>query len=436
MAIDDNVVIDRTAAQLINAIDITDGASATGENATALGNQSKATSSSSIAIGVLAETKDTGDIAIGGSSKAEKGGQAVGSGAEASGNMALAIGQFAKATGQNSIAQGNLANATAKNAIQIGEGTNSEQGTLQVWGHKLLESNGHIPIDRINSASDTFSLSLGNNAQAQGSGVSVGYAALANGENAVSIGIQAISQANNAIQIGKGTNSTANTAKISNTTILDATGKIPFSALQGDEVVGLAVNSNNHLIVTYASGSTADLGKIGGGGTTDYTQLENKPSVNGETLIGSKTSADLKLLTVELLPEEFLQYEGGYLEDMFDDVSLPNGIFTCPANEMFTFYTDKGMLDEIHAVTDKSIFFFDKETLNACLIGGDYPFYVGGNSGGTFVTTFDLINRTDDAPTAESTNFVTSAGVKTYVDTAVGDIYTALQGLISGGGVV
>lgn len=209
----DNIVIDRTAAQLTNAIDITDGASATGENATALGNQSKARSSSSIAIGVLAETKDTGDIAIGGNSKAEKGGQAVGSGAEASGNMALAIGQFSKATGQNSIAHGNLANATARNAIQIGEGTNGVE----------------------------------------------------------------------------------NTAKIHNTTILDATGKIPFSALQGGEVVGLAVNSNNHLIVTYASGSTADLGKIGGGGTKDYTQLENKPSVNGKTLIGNKTSADLSL---------------------------------------------------------------------------------------------------------------------------------------------
>jgi len=33
----------------------------------------------------------------------------------------------------------------------------------------------------------------------------------------------------------------------------------------------------------------------GGGGTSDYTNLTNKPSINGETLAGNKTSADLGL---------------------------------------------------------------------------------------------------------------------------------------------
>lgn len=35
----------------------------------------------------------------------------------------------------------------------------------------------------------------------------------------------------------------------------------------------------------------------GGEGTTDYTQLENKPSINGVTLAGNKTTADLNLAT-------------------------------------------------------------------------------------------------------------------------------------------
>lgn len=53
---------------------------------------------------------------------------------------------------------------------------------------------------------------------------------------------------------------------------------------------------NNHLIVTYTNGEMHDAGVIeGGGGTSDYTQLINKPSVNGTTLIGNKTSADLGL---------------------------------------------------------------------------------------------------------------------------------------------
>ena len=34
----------------------------------------------------------------------------------------------------------------------------------------------------------------------------------------------------------------------------------------------------------------------GGGGTTNYNGLENKPKINGVELRGNKTSADLKLL--------------------------------------------------------------------------------------------------------------------------------------------
>lgn len=34
----------------------------------------------------------------------------------------------------------------------------------------------------------------------------------------------------------------------------------------------------------------------GGGGTTDYNALHNKPKINGQELKGNKTSADLHLL--------------------------------------------------------------------------------------------------------------------------------------------
>ena len=36
----------------------------------------------------------------------------------------------------------------------------------------------------------------------------------------------------------------------------------------------------------------------GGGGTSDYSQLSNKPSINGVTLSGNKTSADLNIKSV------------------------------------------------------------------------------------------------------------------------------------------
>lgn len=44
------------------------------------------------------------------------------------------------------------------------------------------------------------------------------------------------------------------------------------------------------------------VGGSGGGGTTDYTDLENKPQVNGVTLTGNKTAAQLGLASASQLP--------------------------------------------------------------------------------------------------------------------------------------
>lgn len=41
----------------------------------------------------------------------------------------------------------------------------------------------------------------------------------------------------------------------------------------------------------------------GGSGTTNYNELDNKPSINGVTLIGNKTAADLSILPVPIVGE-------------------------------------------------------------------------------------------------------------------------------------
>lgn len=41
-------------------------------------------------------------------------------------------------------------------------------------------------------------------------------------------------------------------------------------------------------------------------GSTDYEQLENKPAINGHTLIGDQTSEDLGIQVVEALTTEQL----------------------------------------------------------------------------------------------------------------------------------
>lgn len=49
--------------------------------------------------------------------------------------------------------------------------------------------------------------------------------------------------------------------------------------------------------ITYTDGTTSTFevtnGQSGGGGTSNYNELTNKPSINGVTLIGNKTSSDL-----------------------------------------------------------------------------------------------------------------------------------------------
>lgn len=38
----------------------------------------------------------------------------------------------------------------------------------------------------------------------------------------------------------------------------------------------------------------------GGGGTTDYEDLDNLPQINGNTLTGNKTSADLGIASITI----------------------------------------------------------------------------------------------------------------------------------------
>ena len=54
-------------------------------------------------------------------------------------------------------------------------------------------------------------------------------------------------------------------------------------------------------VVQTAINSALAGGGGGTGGTTDYTELENKPSINGVTLSGNKTASDLGLISAASL---------------------------------------------------------------------------------------------------------------------------------------
>lgn len=51
---------------------------------------------------------------------------------------------------------------------------------------------------------------------------------------------------------------------------------------------------------TYAAAVAYMKAHGGGSGTSDYEQLSNQPQINGHTLTGNQTSADLGLTTVTI----------------------------------------------------------------------------------------------------------------------------------------
>lgn len=52
----------------------------------------------------------------------------------------------------------------------------------------------------------------------------------------------------------------------------------------------------NNREIALAAAMAGSAGGGGGGGTTDYEQLTNKPQINGNQLIGNKSSADLGIV--------------------------------------------------------------------------------------------------------------------------------------------
>ena len=78
--------------------------------------------------------------------------------------------------------------------------------------------------------------------------------------------------------------------------------EILFATINGEEYNGLPESRIEELLLELKA--VIEAGGGGGGGTTNYNALQNLPKVNGHTLKGNMTSADLdidKPLTTEQL---------------------------------------------------------------------------------------------------------------------------------------
>lgn len=110
----------------------------------------------------------------------------------------------------------------------------------------------------------------------------------------------------------------------------------------------------------------------GTGGTTDYTELENKPSINGVTLSGNKTASDLGLISAASLFGEVL------IKD--EVVTFTNSLIVASSSDYATtssIWTDRAIatnLVQIPSYTESSsgYLLFCSMTPSSPLSGGTY----------------------------------------------------------------
>ena len=78
-------------------------------------------------------------------------------------------------------------------------------------------------------------------------------------------------------------------------------GQGDYYDLQVDDIVKAMMTNNGQTFYVFANKA---IGSSGGGTTTDYEALENKPKINGVTLIGNKSSIDLNIDDTEAIALE------------------------------------------------------------------------------------------------------------------------------------
>ncbi len=108
------------------------------------------------------------------------------------------------------------------------------------------------------------------------------------------------------VQAGTGLSSSQNTAQTStlNTTISIASGyKLPTTTEWSNkqDVLPSQTGQSGKFLTT--DGTTMSWATVGSGGTSDYNDLTNKPSINSVTLSGDQTGSDLGLVDEEDLEE-------------------------------------------------------------------------------------------------------------------------------------
>ena len=149
----------------------------------------------------------------------------------------------------------------------------------------------------------------------------------------------------------------------------------------------------------------------GGGGTTNYNQLSNKPSIEGQQLIGNKTAAQLGLATSSAL---------NTVISNFEDLITPDNITVEDNGELPSSINSRLTLHQPIMLNHTVYYFYDESGVDynyfAVDISGAYPklSYAQIFKENRRVHFYDFV--TDTVPTNNSNNFITSGGIYTALE--------------------
>lgn len=164
------------------------------------------------------------------------------------------------------VAIGAVAVAQADNAVQLGTGTNTNANTLQFKSYQLVDASGKIPADRLPDADSSA------------------YAAKSHTHGNV----------NNSGQITATESTTSNVKHIA--VCVDDNGTVKKMTPAN---VRTAIGAGTSSFTGYTSSNKLAASNVSGLATVaisgSYSNLTNKPTINGEEITGTKTSTDLKL---------------------------------------------------------------------------------------------------------------------------------------------
>lgn len=174
----------------------------------------------------------------------------------------------------------------------------------------------------------------------------------------------------------------------------------------------------------------------GGGGTTDYTDLDNKPKINNVTLSGNKTGSDLGLASTSDITAAVNALdvaEVGGSTYFLTTISETNGKISATAVAQSTVLSDYLTTSEAASTyqTQSGMSnYYTKTETEGEIVGAINDLDVSAVGGSTkYITTISeangLIDATaaspDTVPTLDSAKLITSGGVKDYVDTGLAD---------------